>query len=55
MKTRTATIDKNMDKYSFDEDGSVYEYDEDLNFYIFIGELNDKSQQEFITDYKNNA
>lgn len=41
-----------MEKFRFDQYGSVYEYDKDLKAYVFVGKLNGRTQKEFISDLK---
>ena len=39
-----------IDRFRFDNCGSVFEYSEEHHAYIFIGKLNGRSEQEFIED-----
>jgi len=41
-----------MEKYRFDQYGSVYEYDEESRGYVFIGKLNGDTEESFIQDYE---
>ncbi len=41
-----------MEKYRFDQYGSVYEYSKEQGAYIFIGKLNGSTEKEFIADYE---
>jgi len=39
-----------IERFRFDNYGSVFEYSEEHHAYIFIGKLNGRSEQEFIED-----
>ena len=39
-----------MEKYRFDQYGTVYQYDADEKIYFFVGCLNGRTKKEFIKD-----
>lgn len=45
-------MDLNTQHYRFDNDYSVYHLDTKVNIYFFVGKLDGRSHQQFISDFE---